>query len=179
MNVGLDCKNTAILAIVLSIISLACMALSFVLLLKKKDIKKYFEFGWSHRHTIFHVVSFFSLTVYVVIHWRECIRMQLFSRFNGNNILFFAWIILSFLLIYNIRIDKYGVFNRITEQEQKAHDQILGTQLDYQSQMQLLQQIQQAGMEQSKVEQFYESYLNMLKKGAEEIDKPTKNGSAN
>ena len=36
MNVGLDCKNTAILAIVLSIISLACMALSFVLLLQKE-----------------------------------------------------------------------------------------------------------------------------------------------
>ena len=179
MNVGLDCKNTAILAIVLAIISLVCMALSFVILPKKDDIKQYFELAWSHRHTIFHVVSFFSLTVYVVIHWRQCIRMQLFSRFNGNNILFFAWIILSFLLIYNIRIDKYSVFNRITEKEQKAHNQILGSQLDFQSQMQQLQQIQQAEMEQSKVEQFSESYLNMLRKGAEEIDKPTKDGSTN
>lgn len=57
---------------------------------------------WQRRYLIFHVVSFVSLTIYVLLHWKMCISMQFFSKFDGNNILFVVWIISSFLIVYDV-----------------------------------------------------------------------------
>lgn len=42
------------------------------------------------------------LSVYVVIHWEECIAMTFFDQFDGNNILFLVWIVLIILLFYDV-----------------------------------------------------------------------------
>lgn len=124
MNVGLDCKSTAILAIVLAIISLACMAISFIYALKKHEIMKYLKLGWAYRNTVFHIISFLSLTIYVITHWRYCITMQFFSRFNGNNILFIVWLISAFLIIYDVEGKGFRVAKRKLEEAQNQYETV-------------------------------------------------------
>lgn len=55
-----------------------------------------------YRHNIFYYIVEVSLTVYVLLNWEKCIKMQFFSHFDGNNILFIVWIIIIFLAIYDV-----------------------------------------------------------------------------
>lgn len=55
-----------------------------------------------YRHNIFYYIVEISLTVYVLLNWEKCIKMQFFSHFDGNNILFIVWIIIIFLAIYDV-----------------------------------------------------------------------------
>ena len=55
-----------------------------------------------NRNSIFHWTVLIVLTVYIIKNWDLCISMQFFSEFNGNNILFFVWIILLFLMLYDV-----------------------------------------------------------------------------
>lgn len=118
MNVELDCKSTAILAIVLSLISLVCIAISFVYPLKKREIMKRLKLGWVYRNTIFHIISYVALTIYVITHWRHCISMQFFSKFDGNNLLFIIWLISAFLIIYDVEGKGFKVAKRKESQNQ-------------------------------------------------------------
>lgn len=61
--------------------------------------RKFVGNWWS---TIFHSLILVVLTVYVLINWNVCISMRFFSEFNGNNILFFVWIALLFLTLYDV-----------------------------------------------------------------------------
>lgn len=129
----------------------------------------------TRKKRIFHYFVLIVLTCYVLSNWETCISMRFFKQFDGNNILFIAWIVLIFLCIYNVRIDKYEIFERSAEQ-QKVQTQVLDTQMTYQSQMQQLQRIQQAETELVKAEPSLPETLN---KGVEEIDKPIEARSAN
>lgn len=55
-----------------------------------------------NRNSIFHWMVLIVLTVYIIKNWDLCISMQFFSEFNGNNILFFVWIVLLFLMLYDV-----------------------------------------------------------------------------
>lgn len=70
----------------------------------KKDnvIKKILKWIMTNLYSIIHVIVFLSLTIYIILNWNLCISMQLFSQFNGNNILFVVWIVLIFLLLYEV-----------------------------------------------------------------------------
>lgn len=64
--------------------------------------KRLFRWILRNIYTIFHFIVLFSLSIYIFINWNECISMQFFSRFNGNNILFILWLILIFLILYKV-----------------------------------------------------------------------------
>ena len=54
------------------------------------------------RYGIFHFIVLLCLTCYILLNWEKCISMQFFSQFDGNNILLLVWIILIFLIIYEV-----------------------------------------------------------------------------
>ena len=64
--------------------------------------KKLWKWLLKQRSIIFHWIILIVLTVYIIRNWDSCISMQFFSNFNGNNILFFVWIILIFLMLYDV-----------------------------------------------------------------------------
>lgn len=130
----------------------------------------------TQRKRIFHYFVLITLTCYVISNWETCTSMSFFKQFDGNNILFVVWIILIFLCIYNVRIDKYAIFERSAEQ-QKVQNQVLGSQMTYQSQMQQLQRIQQAETELVKADPSYPEN-EILNKGVEENDEPIEARSA-
>lgn len=79
-------------------------------------------------YNILHIFIDFLLTGYVVIHWDKCISMQLFSQFDGNNILFLVWIVLIFLQLYEVDGKFVHVTKRKNEKAQRDYD---ATQLSY------------------------------------------------
>ena len=64
--------------------------------------KKTWKQSLRNRNSIFHWMVLIVLTVYIIKNWDLCISMQFFSEFNGNNILFFVWIVLLFLMLYDV-----------------------------------------------------------------------------
>jgi hypothetical protein len=56
----------------------------------------------AHSYNILYGVLLIALSRYILTHWDECISMQFFSCFDGNNILFLVWIILIVLPFYSI-----------------------------------------------------------------------------
>lgn len=69
---------------------------------EKSRWKRFFNWVKFRRDIIFHWVVLIALTIYVRMNWEACISMQFFSQFDGNNILFIVWIILIFLMLYDI-----------------------------------------------------------------------------
>ncbi len=80
-----------------------------------KLLSKYF-------YDAFHLVTFFVLTVYVIKNWDVCISMQLFSSFDGNNILFLVWIILILLILYEVEGKGIKLRKRKQEKDQESID---------------------------------------------------------
>lgn len=64
--------------------------------------KKLWKWLLKQRNIVFHWFILIVLTVYIIRNWDSCVSMQFFSNFNGNNILFFVWIILIFLMLYDV-----------------------------------------------------------------------------
>lgn len=64
--------------------------------------KKLCKWLLKQRNIIFHWVILIVLTVYIIRNWDSCVSMQFFSNFDGNNILFLVWIILIFLMLYDV-----------------------------------------------------------------------------
>lgn len=103
-------RNISIVAIAISLISLTLSVVGFTLPpanTKTPHIQKQEKWYklkklWSVRYSVFHVMVLLCLTCYVLLNWEKCISMQLFSQFDGNNILFLAWIILILLIIYEV-----------------------------------------------------------------------------
>ena len=79
--------------------------------------KKISRWILQHPYLAFHLLVLGALTLYVVSHWNLCISMQFFSRFDGNNILFLAWIILIFLTIYKVKVKDVEICVRNMEDE--------------------------------------------------------------
>lgn len=124
-------QNISIIAIIISIISLS-LSLSIIALIyiekingnkKEKDTEKKCHILNKIcyiRYRLFHIIVFVCLTGYVVINWKECISMQFFSSFNGNNILFIVWIVFIFLNIYRIKFNNVEVVSAVLEQEYRV-----------------------------------------------------------
>lgn len=62
---------------------------------------------------VFYWVALIVLTLYILINWKTCISMQLFSRFDGNNILFLCWLLMIFLKIFKIKVKDIEIFRRL------------------------------------------------------------------
>ena len=85
-----NCKCVSIAAIILSIISLSCVAISQLDVIKSMNKVKSLRIIWKARFGIFHGVTFLLLTAYIILNWEKCISMKFFSNFDGNNVLFVA-----------------------------------------------------------------------------------------
>lgn len=64
--------------------------------------KSCFNCIYKNKDTIFHWGVLIILSKYIITNWNECISMQFFSHFNGNNILFILWLVLIFLMLYDV-----------------------------------------------------------------------------
>lgn len=73
----------------------------------------------AHFNEIVHFIVLALLSVYVFKNWETCISMQFFSRFDGNNILFLVWIVLIFLIIYEVEGKGFKVAKRKQEKVQQ------------------------------------------------------------
>ena len=124
-------RNSSVVAIIISLIS---MTLSIIGLVRpstnvqRQEKMRRLKKIWSSRYAIFHFVAFVCLTIYVLANWGKCISMQFLTQFDGNNILFIVWIILSFLIIYEVE----GKGVKIARHKQEEDQQNLNTtQLKY------------------------------------------------
>ena len=75
------------------------------------------NFITNHWRATFHFMVLCILTVYVVRNWADCIKMQFFQDFDGNNIPFLTWIILIFFIIYDVEAKGIKIKRREREQE--------------------------------------------------------------
>ncbi|MCI9587417.1 MAG: hypothetical protein HFF60_05560 [Oscillospiraceae bacterium] len=97
--------NSNVIAIVVSLISLLLSIVGFVHSstgIKKQEKWHRLKKLSSMRYGIFHFIVLLCLTCYILLNWEKCISMQFFSQFDGNNILLLVWIILIFLIIYEV-----------------------------------------------------------------------------
>ena len=118
-------QNISIIAIIISVISLSLSIIALIYIYiekingekKEKDTEKKCHILNKIiyiRYRLFHISVFVCLTGYVLINWKECVSMQFFSSFNGNNILFLVWIVFIFLNIYRIKFNNVEVVSAIT-----------------------------------------------------------------
>ena len=79
--------------------------------------KKLWKWLLKQRSIIFHWIILIVLTVYIIRNWDSCVSMQFFSNFDGNNILFLVWIILIFLMLYDIEAKGVKLRKRALKEE--------------------------------------------------------------
>lgn len=56
----------------------------------------------SYRMEIGYCIMTLSFLVYCILNWDNCVQMQFFSKFDGNNILFIVTLLLIILPFYDI-----------------------------------------------------------------------------
>lgn len=78
-----------------------------------------------YQNTLIYALVLGILTTYVICNWEICVSMQFFNDFDGNNILFLVWILLIFLILYNIE-GSWIKFRRTT-----LHDELNDAQLQH------------------------------------------------
>lgn len=86
--------------------------------MKDQNIIKFKQvWNWFLRHnnSLFYWLIFIALTLYIVLNWNACISMKFFDSFNGNNILFFCWILMFFLKIFRIKVKDVEIFRNLQE----------------------------------------------------------------
>lgn len=69
---------------------------------------------WRNIYKLLYLVFLTFLWSYLYFNWEECISMQFFSDFDGNNILFLVTILLTALPFYNIEGNGIKIQNNIT-----------------------------------------------------------------
>ena len=67
---------------------------------------------------VLYLIILTCLTIYVIINWSECISMQFFSSFDGDNILFLVWIILIILVFYDVEAKDTKIHVKKVDDEQ-------------------------------------------------------------
>lgn len=124
----LNCPHITIWAIGLSVLSIVINLILIVYIIffpiKKDEIRQGLKLSWLYRHTVFHILAFLLLTCYVLFHWNACVNMQLFSQFNGNNILFIIWLASAFLIIYDVEGKGFKVAKHKREESQNQYETI-------------------------------------------------------
>lgn len=132
-------KNLSIIAVLLAFISLMLsiiFAVCCTIDAKNQKIKHIFKKLLSYRYHVFHIIVLFCLTLYIFANWEECTSMQFFSQFDGNNILFLVWIILGFLIIYEVE----GKGIRVAKHKhEEAQQNINNAKLEYELEAMLKQ----------------------------------------
>ena len=91
----------------------------------KKQWNAFVKWFLKYQNTLIYVIVLGILTTYVVRNWEICVSMQFFDDFDGNNILFLVWILLIFLILYNIE-GSWIKFRRTT-----LHDELNDAQLQH------------------------------------------------
>lgn len=79
--------------------------------------KKLWKWLLRQRNIIFHWIILIVLTIYIIRNWVACISMQLFSDFDGNNILFFVWLVLVLLMLYDVEAKGVKLKKRELEED--------------------------------------------------------------
>lgn len=116
-------ENIAVVAIIISLVSIVLSIIGLVRSSTSTQEQKGWhklKLLWSIRHSIFHTITFVCLTSYILLNWEKCISMQFFSQFDGNNILFLVWIILIFLIIYEVEGKGIKIAARKKEEVQQS-----------------------------------------------------------
>lgn len=73
----------------------------------------------AHIYFVLYILLLIALSTYVILNWGNCISMQFFSQFNGNNILFLVWIMLIVLPFYDIEGKEVKLKMRSTKSAEK------------------------------------------------------------
>lgn len=77
----------------------------------------------SHIYLALYILLLLALSAYIILHWNECISMQFFSKFDGNNILFLVWIVLLVLPFYVVEGGGFRFHMRgLDEMSEKIQD---------------------------------------------------------
>ncbi|EFB76232.1 hypothetical protein [Subdoligranulum variabile] len=122
-NKLMQCIILSAMAILLSMIAIFFSFVRFCFTEQAQWQKKFLKRICSLRYEIFHGAIVGALTIYVFVNWNKCVSMQFFQKFDGNNILFLVWIILIFLLIYEVEGKGIKVAQRKHEQTQQSLDE--------------------------------------------------------
>lgn len=80
--------------------------------MKKTWYRRFINWIGVQIYTILYMVVLAILTRYIVCNWDKCISMQLFSQFDGNNILFLVWIALIILFFYDVEGKEFKVHRK-------------------------------------------------------------------
>lgn len=115
--------NISVIAIVVSLISLTISIAGFIRSLTNTQVRENWhklKKLWSVRHSVFHAITLFCLTLFVLFNWEKCISMQFFSQFDGNNILFLVWIVAIMSFFYDIEIKENKFHMRNIEEAKKS-----------------------------------------------------------
>ena len=105
-------RNISVIAIAISLISLTLSIMGFV----RSSTSTQKQKKWYKLKKLWSVLC---LSCYVLLNWEECISMQFFSQFDGNNILFLVWIILILLIIYEVEGQGIKIAKHKKEEVQK------------------------------------------------------------
>ncbi len=73
-------------------------------------------------HEIMYFVLLVILTRYILLHWEECIAMQFFEKFDGNNILFLIWLALLILPFYDVEAKGWKLRRKIIKDTEKQYE---------------------------------------------------------
>lgn len=73
-------------------------------------------------HEIMYVALLVILTRYILLHWEECIAMQFFEKFDGNNILFLIWLALLILPFYDVEAKGWKLHRKSMKDTEKQYE---------------------------------------------------------
>lgn len=96
---------------------------------------------------ILYVVIVLILWTYLIYNWEKCISMQIFSQFDGNNILFLVGLALVILPFYKFKFEGKGVKIQ-AEMRKEMQDDFQNADSDYK--IRLMQEILSVGRENGK-----------------------------
>lgn len=101
-------------------------------------LENVYNWGLKNIYSIGHCILFISLTAYIILNWKVCISMQFFSQFDGNNILFIVWLVLTFLLIYDVEANGIKLKRHKIKEEYENADRLHTIELLSQNNNQML-----------------------------------------
>lgn len=86
-------------------------------------------------HEIMYAALLVILTRYILLHWEECIAMQFFEKFDGNNILFLIWLALFILPFYDVEAKGWKLRRKRMKDTEKQYENAASTYKYMQNQM--------------------------------------------
>lgn len=107
--------------------------------LRDKIAQKFHQLG-RYRYSIINISIIIALSIYIIKNWQDCISMQFFSEFDGNNILFLVWIALIIVTTYDVdakgvkfrtrkieeareELDRVGMMHQVQQRQQELQTQ--------------------------------------------------------